>query len=95
MILKHIPGKQCSLRSGCGRIKPLTDFRRNAKTPDGYDYICRDCTITRPRKPILCRNEKASQAGWIVAFCECPVCMARRRRKAHGKGEQPLSIANK
>jgi hypothetical protein len=93
MILKHVPGKQCTTRGGCGRLKALSEFSRNAKTPDGYSYLCRACTITRSKKrdgiveprAVLCRNPKASEAGWIVAFCECAICAARRRRKAQGK----------
>ena len=32
--------KQCS---GCGEMKPLTEYHRNQRTKDGYQYNCKEC----------------------------------------------------
>jgi hypothetical protein len=30
------------------------------------------------KEEVACRNPRARDAGWIVAFCHCDVCTARR-----------------
>jgi len=36
-----------------------------------------------------CLNEKASAAGWVVAFCQCPVCESLRAGKQPGVAVEP------
>ena len=36
-----------------------------------------------------CINPKASEAGWIVSYCNCELCLKRKADKANGKGTKP------
>jgi len=36
-----------------------------------------------------CLNEKASAAGWVVAFCQCPLCESLRAGTQPGPAVEP------
>jgi hypothetical protein len=45
----------------------------NQRTRERYKVMA------KPYRP--CINPKASEAGWIVSFCDCPLCSERKKRK--------------
>jgi 5-methylcytosine-specific restriction endonuclease McrA len=54
----------------CRESKPLTDFNKQAKSPDGHHYYCRECQrATRPRyDPSKARPQVGRDAsGWRAA----------------------------
>jgi len=45
----------------CRRVKPLTDFHRRTKSPDGRRYTCKDCmaAIQRDRRAAATAHDKS------------------------------------
>ena len=37
------PKRSGSLHAGCGEIKPVSEFYKNRRSGDGYQYLCKKC----------------------------------------------------
>lgn len=78
----------------CGKTKPLSDFCKNRRRSDGYDYKCKECNnkITRdwrkknPEKcRETCRNNSRKYKGQIeeILGTKCVVCGSRDKIECH------------
>lgn len=67
-------------RTGCGQLKPLTDFHRKAASPDGHDTRCKPCR--RAARTDWCRyNRRAFNARARRKRQEDPEADRARSRK--------------
>lgn len=64
----------------CKVVKPLSDYWKNAGSPDGHQYLCKPCLSVRNVAAILRRKKRR-----FLAFCEaqgwrCGICGADIQR---------------
>lgn len=76
----------------CGEPKPLLQFHRERKSPDGHRARCKPCDV-RPR-PHRASTLAPDDPSWPKCGCGCgepaPVALANDPRRGHIKG-QPLA----
>jgi hypothetical protein len=59
------PAKACR---GCGALKTLTDFNRQARAPDGRQYMCKTCVAGVRQGVTLPGAESARRTAFAQAF---------------------------
>jgi hypothetical protein len=69
------PNKRCSL---CGEIKPLTEFHRESRTPDGHKTICKKCRSIHEAKWIDPQKVNDRAKKWYQANKEKGKTRARQ-----------------
>ena len=77
----------------CERIKPLSDFYKDAGTSDGRSTYCADCTKQRVYKAQQRRREEMGEEAWLKHRRQV---VARRREKMKaetGTVRAPYEIA--
>lgn len=59
----------------CGETKPLTEFHRNRKAPDGLSWNCKECNRAQARQSAARRRAEMGDEVWLAH--------QRERRRKH------------
>jgi hypothetical protein len=74
--------KKCS---DCQTVKPLTVFNKNKSSPDGYSYLCKECTSIRKRKPSYQeRHRNLAQARRDANYPQFRAIEIKREMRKYG-----------
>ncbi len=81
------PSKRCTK---CGETKPLTEFTRYRRSPDGHFWWCKTCKNTAYRDAHYVRQQAAPRpekpSKWVPLQCEwCGNEMRYRRADIEGR----------
>lgn len=76
-----VDGKKCCV-NGCFQVKPVGDFARHPRSPDGYTSRCKTCELERTQRQ---RHGLTSADKTAVAAAQdgCAIC-GRRELSAKG-----------
>jgi hypothetical protein len=77
----------------CEAAKPLTEFHRDSKSPDGVTYACRECACARARKWREENLERASAAQRAFNQTERGRELARERDRRYRESERGREAA--
>ena len=62
--------KLCSGKTGCGKLKPISEFYRNSEAVSGFSYQCKECR-NKSRKEIYSKTDnfqRAARRGILKKF---------------------------
>lgn len=82
--------KQTKMCSTCRRELPLSEFNKSAKSPDGYQYACRECQHKAQRlhyekKKAYQEKTEATNENPLSAFKPRELIQELRNRGYRGK----------
>lgn len=71
MIAISLDEKQCVV---CGAVKPLTEFVRHSRYPDGYTQRCKECARIAAREYYRRKRDEAQVTPSKYVAFTCPIC---------------------